>query len=197
MRELIDFRTTYGELMEAWGRLESALFYWFMWTTGLDERMARAVYYSSRSFAGRRNMLKEALLLSKLDAPTRAFVEAALNKASLYSEFRNRATHGEPVWSENLSQYVLSDASWKRGGPGTDTVTIPQMRAATENVNALRTMLWDLPRPLYRVEPDGLRAASPQAYLERIRALPNRASESRTSARTPPNENRPPRKPRG
>jgi hypothetical protein len=29
-RALREFRITYGMLMEAWGRLEGALFYWFM-----------------------------------------------------------------------------------------------------------------------------------------------------------------------
>ena len=191
-RALAEFRTTYGMLMEAWARVEAAVFYWFMLLTGIEERMARAIYYSARSFSARGSMVDATLPLSPIDPAKKEFVKAALKKAGQYSGFRNRATHGEPVWNYRLSQYVLAEGDWGEKGPADDAITIRQMQVACRNFSELRRLMWELARPRSHVGSP----PSPQGYLVRIRALANEASSSEARPQQQPQKQRPPRKPR-
>ena len=194
MRDLTDFRADYGTLMETWGKLEDALFYWFLWMTNIDKPLARAIYFSTRTFTARRDLLRSVLPLSKLDEPTKEFVREGVKKAGQFSSFRNRAVHGVPRWNKTTNQHVLADGAWNDDDPLTGAVTKGQIQAAIKNIAELYAVLWDLKRPLGRTYPDGIRPASPQAYLERIRALPTEASASQTPPK-PPRTKRQPQKP--
>ena len=84
--------------MSAWGLLESQLFHWFFYISGINnERMARSIYYSAKSFNARADMLEEVVRVAALNEDHAAFLKTAIKKARRYSAFRNSATHGEPM----------------------------------------------------------------------------------------------------
>lgn len=92
------FHRAYGAAMEAWAQMEHALLAWFLSATGLSEPIGRAVFFSAKSFAGRRDMLDDVIPFSPFDEDVRAFLKAVLKKTKQYSEFRNKAVHGQPVF---------------------------------------------------------------------------------------------------
>lgn len=85
-----EFHKAFGGALVAWSAVEDGLCEWFKRCTALDERVARAVFYSARSFAGRRDMLIGALPLSNLDEKTSEGIRQCAKRARAYSEFRNR-----------------------------------------------------------------------------------------------------------
>jgi hypothetical protein len=179
-------------LMEAWGRLEGALFDWFMWVTKMEEQIARAIYFSATSFNGRREMLQAVPPLSSLDEPTEAFVKAAIKKAGQYASFRNRVTHGEPIWHPTRFEYVLAEGSRESCAVPDDAITTAQMKIGYLNIYGLYRLLRNFRSPLRRMTDS--KPPSPEAYLELVRALPNEAC-SRQSPQNPPKKKRQPRKP--
>jgi hypothetical protein len=77
--------------------LESAIFRWFQYSTGMSDPLARAVFYSARNFTGRRDMLIAALPFASLAKSEQAFIRTALKKTREYSAFRNQMAHREPI----------------------------------------------------------------------------------------------------
>jgi hypothetical protein len=194
-RALAEFRTTYGMAMEAWGRLEGVLFDWFMGATGIEERLARAIYFSAKSFNARRDMLQSALPFSSLDEPTKTFLKAALKKAAQFSSFRNAITHGEPKWHPKRFAYVLAEGSRESRPAPDDAVTIEQIKMGYLNFFELYRVLRDLRRPLFAITPDDPGPPSLEACLARVHALPQEAY-SKQSLQSLPKKKRQSRKPR-
>lgn len=168
------FHLSYGHTMAAWGILESHLFSWFHYVSGIEnENMARTIYYSAKSFLARMDMLSAALRASQLKTDQIAFLKGAIKTARIYSEFRNSATHGEPLPSiedlkRPLIRFVLAQGKHM-------ALTEPQQYISIENLdNATKnfTALWGLVRqghPSYQED----KSPSLESCLEQILALPN------------------------
>jgi hypothetical protein len=71
---------------EVWSTIEDGLFEWFKRCTGLQERLAKSVFYSARSFEGRRDMLTAAISFSPCDKKTRTGMRLCIKRARQYSE---------------------------------------------------------------------------------------------------------------
>ena len=111
-----EFQEAYGRVMQRWARLEQAMFYWFQFVTGLNEAMARAVYYSAKNFRGRHDMLRDSIGPAALSQISQDFIRQALKKALNYNDLRNTITHGEALYdfettSATFTQYILVQGS--------------------------------------------------------------------------------------
>ena len=95
--------------MAAWSTVEDGLFEWFKRCTGMHEQLARAVFYSAKSFEGRRDMLNSAIPFSSCDEKTREGIRKCVLRASQYVAFRNRIAHRHLVLSYEIKppQFVL------------------------------------------------------------------------------------------
>ena len=185
------FYCIYGETMTAWTSLETALFHWFMYSTKMDEAIARAVFYSARNFTGRRDMLIAALPYAPLSELEMEFIKAALKRVRRYAEFRNKAIHREPILdarreSPTWLQMILVEGSSIETNP--DAITQKQLGIATKNFLDLRTMLETI-LPSQRSE-----SASVELYLRLVRELPNEAC-SKERAPIQPQKKSPPQPP--
>src|SRR5262249_16794129 len=69
-----EFHRVFGRTLTAWAGVEEALFEWFKACTGLHERLARAVFYSVRSFAGQWDMLIASVPFSPFDEQTQTSI---------------------------------------------------------------------------------------------------------------------------
>jgi hypothetical protein len=95
-----EFHHRYGVAMAMWAQIERGLFYWFHRASGTKVGIARAVFYSSRSFNGRAEMVQSIIPVSeRISDEERDFLKAAIKRAWGYNSFRNRLAHGEPVMS--------------------------------------------------------------------------------------------------
>ncbi|WP_029585582.1 hypothetical protein [Bradyrhizobium sp. URHD0069] len=93
-----EFHHAYGVAMSQWAGVERSLYLWFVHVTQMKEKVARAVFYSARSFNARAEMLQAAIDQGGHLAPERLeFIQKALGRAWGYSSFRNRMAHGEPM----------------------------------------------------------------------------------------------------
>ena len=168
------FHEAYGQTMMAWSALEEMLFHWFVVTTKLDEAIARAVFYSARSFTGRRDMFAATLPHSGLDDDTQEFLRACIKKAAQFSAFRNIAAHGMDKYSSKDGEpaFVLASPQTPDPVPEDQAITVEQLEHATEHFYILRGLMFDL-------HPNScVPASSPEAYLPLVRGLPNRADST-------------------
>jgi len=173
----------YGIALANWSGIERGLFYWFYRTTGMSEAMARAVFYSARSFNGRAEMLEAAVAHNPTVLGNElAFIKAATKKAGQFSGFRNRIAHGEPIINvielkdqdgNQASRTIdCSIVQGKSHGPDPATdVSIKSLTNAAENFHRLQCLLTDA---LGHDKPHG-------EYLEKLRKLPSQAD-------TPPDQ---------
>jgi hypothetical protein len=126
-------------------------------------------------------MMKAALPFSPISDGMRCCVWNGMKKAKNYSSFRNRAAHGEPVYDADILQYALGEGS---DYVSANIIRIADLDVATVNMTRLRGLLYDL-HPTHPPTRD----ASPEAYLELIRALPNEANS------TEPHQSQPKKQP--
>ena len=95
-----EFMIAFGRVLAEWSYIETSLFGIFGLVTGLDEEMARSIFYSARSFNGRSDMLREALCIFGKNNANKVVVGAfneALTKANQYNGFRNALAHNLPI----------------------------------------------------------------------------------------------------
>jgi hypothetical protein len=189
-----EFHFVYGCVLAAWGNVERGLFFWFAALTGMREDMARAIFYSSRSFNGRAEMLEAAISVREQRAeraekhnetPEKAgpkpidiqLIKQALRRAWKYSEFRNSVTHGEATLTitkieepdkATISYDVMHGRNW--GADDDRAISITQMMIASDNFDALHTILIEsCPRFRKKV------SATLEQFLSRVQALPKMA----------------------
>jgi hypothetical protein len=138
-----EFNKAFGKAMTAWAGVEDGLFEWFKTCSGMYERLARAVFYSARSFGGRRDMLIATIPLSELDEKTKEGIRQCIKRARSYAEFRNRITHGHVIYNAALSgrasrEFVFTEGHALAGPFDIETdVTIEDLKIAAENFEAL------------------------------------------------------------
>ena len=128
LREAEDtFHKQYGMTLAQWATIEQRMFYWFHYASDLPEDMARGVFYSSKNFNGRVDMMEAAVDSSAVvAAPSKIAVTALIKRCRAYSTFRNKITHGEPhydfrkdsatyrqmllIEGKNLKEHAAGDA---------------------------------------------------------------------------------------
>jgi hypothetical protein len=177
---LDEFHQTFGITMAAWAMVEDGLCDWFKLCTGLHEQFARAVFYSARSFAGRRDMLVAAIRFSSCNEKTQTGIRLCVKYARKYSEFRNRIGHGHLTFTHTIQppQFVFAQGR-SMAGPLTaanlDYVTVADLKIAATNFQRLTDCIlgfhpgWQAPDVCER------------GCLEEIRALPIEANSTKPS----------------
>jgi hypothetical protein len=166
-----EFHHAYGIALAQWAKLERVLYYWFGYITKMSDPMARAVFYSARSFGARAEMLECAIDASALPANEVTFIRQALKRAWGYSSFRNSITHGEPIANmkalngqvQNVEYYIVQGST----GPSPNDVTLEHLAAAAENFHSLSQIIHDA-HPIV----GGNDRKSPEECLALLNALP-------------------------
>ena len=176
-----------GRASAAWSSIEDGLFEWFRLATALDERFARAIFYSAPSFEGRRDMLSAAIPFSPCNEKTRTGIRLCIKRARQYSEFRNRISHGHIFyWVTDPPQHVIGEGRHLATLMAEQTVvTLEDLKSATINFQELAYLIlgfhpdWQTP------------AVCEQGCLVEIQALPSSAN-SMGPSQTPPQTTQPP-----
>jgi hypothetical protein len=172
-----EFHKVFGRTLAAWSGIEEGLFEWFKACTGLQEQLARTIYYSVRSFIGRRDLLVAALALSRFDERTRNAIHLCTKRARTYSEFRNRIAHGHIVFDHGQvpPQHVFMQGRTMSGPEHDPAVTIAELTIAAENFEKLGELLLGF-------HPEWQSAAVCEAgCLEEIQSLPSVANSKEPS----------------
>jgi hypothetical protein len=183
----LEFHQAYGTVLAEWANVERALFYWFWMLTGMKDAMARAVFYSGRSFNARADMLSA--VIDTLHPPEKIgpmredlfFIKAGLKKSWSYSGFRNHATHGLPLMNitdDGLSFTLVQGDTVKKDDAG---ISIDHLLNAAENYDILKQAMIDA-LPSHR-QKSGLTI---QQCLEQVRSLPTQTySKNGLSSKEP------------
>jgi hypothetical protein len=188
-----EFYHFYGHAMARWASLERSLYYWFRGSTGMQDGMARAIFYGARGFGARAEMLEAAIEHATVLDPTQlAFIKEALKKARNYSAFRNKMAHGDP--QPNLTHsngnvtaihYTIVQGS-DPAAAGDKPLSIEDLDTAAENITTLHYCIMDM-IPWFRAH--GV-PKSAEECLALVRGLPNQPNDK--SARTPSGASQPP-----
>jgi hypothetical protein len=91
------FYQEYGRAMVAWQVLESELSTLFSILTKIPPAMAVQLYYSSRSFQGRIDVLKGGLVAADATTDVKSLANIVIRKAKKYAEYRNKFAHDQPL----------------------------------------------------------------------------------------------------
>ena len=81
--ELMEAEDTFHKQYGQWATIEQRMFYWFHYASDLPEDMARGVFYSSKNFNGRVDMMEAAVDSSAVvAAPSKIAVTALIKRMS-------------------------------------------------------------------------------------------------------------------
>jgi hypothetical protein len=190
-KALTNFHTAYGRFMQHWARLEEVMFYWFQWLSAMPELRARAIFYSSKNFAGRADLLEAATQHAEVGAAEIAFAKQAIKKCIQFNSFRNSATHGEAVHdarptSSTYLQYLLVQGKSPVAEQLATAITVEILGFASDNVRELSKIMFDVLQHAGQIPgyPPEL-VPSPDKCLEQVLALPNRACQNRLAPSEP------------
>jgi hypothetical protein len=177
---LDEFYKALGKAQAEWATVEDGLFEWFKQCTGMHTQLARAVFYSARSFEGRRDMLLAAIPFSPCDEKTRTGIRLCIKRARQYAEFRNRISHGHLIYLRHSKtpQHVLTEGrSLERPTEVIERnyVTFDDLGIAAQNFSKLADCILGF-HPDW--QPD---AVCKRGCLEEIQALPNAANSTEPS----------------
>jgi hypothetical protein len=166
---LDQFHKALGRAQAAWSAVEDGLFEWFKQCTGMHTQLARAVFYSARSFEGRRDMLSAAIPFSPCKEKMRTGIRLCLQRAGQYAEFRNRISHGHLIFLDDgkKPQHVLIEGRTLES-PIREAryVTEDDLRIAALNFGKLADCLLGF-HPEWQTD-----SVCEQGCLEEIQALP-------------------------
>lgn len=170
--EYAELYGAFGTTMARWSGLEHSFVDLFARLTGMEHRMAHAVFFSGRNFVTRADLIRGAIDATTAHSEIAEFAKGALKRALQYSAFRNALAHGvltvvphigspldgQPVVMESTGFRLMEDAP----------TTITDMRNAATNFTAFTVLVqhaasWD------ETEPE----QAPHKYLELVRELPN------------------------
>jgi len=168
---LDEFHKALGSAQAAWSAMEDGLFEWFKQCTSMHTKLARAVFYSARSFDGRRDMLLAAIPFSPCDEKTRTGIRLCIKRVRKYAEFRNRFSHGHLIYLDReIPQHVLTEGrSLESPLIEGHFVTCDDLRIAALNFGKLTDCLLGF-HPDWQPE-----SVCARGCLEEIRALPAEA----------------------
>lgn len=178
LEALDEFYKTLGKAVAAWSAVEDGLFEWFMQCSGMHLQLARAVYYSARSFEGRRDMLIAAIPFSPCDEKTRTGIRLCLKRAGQYLEFRNRLSHGHHLYVEKSKEHVFAEGR-TLSNHQLSYVATGDLRIAADNFGRLTDCILGF-HPLWQSQD-----VCDQGCLEEIQALPIAANSIEPSQTRP------------
>lgn len=95
MEEGKAFPTALGNAMFAWARVEQSLCMWFALITKMPSSMVLACFYSGKNASTRIDLVSAAIAHSPLHADYTPFLSSVVQKARVYSKFRNTLAHAE------------------------------------------------------------------------------------------------------
>ena len=181
-----EFHHAYGLAMAQWAKLERMLYYWFAYITRVEDKMARAIFFSGRSFNARAEMLLAAIEHAQLSAGQIEFIKASHKRAWGYSGFRNTITHGESMMNAKLLNGVVQSVEYlivqgKAVGPQGTDVSIDQLLTAADNFHRLAEIIHNA-HPVYGEKPQ----KPPEEYLALVNALPNQANSKNVQTPSTP-----------
>lgn len=174
-----EFHHAYGVAMSQWACVERNLYLWFVHVTQMKEKVARAVFYSARSFNARAEMLQAAIEKADHLAPERLdFIQEALRRAWSYSSFRNRMAHGEPLMNildlkGQPRKVFFSIAQGKTRDHPSSEISMEDLETATQNFYVLQNLLIDTHPTPGVGKPDH---QWPATALQLLSELPSQAS---------------------
>jgi len=193
-----EFYHFYGHALARWAQLEMALYYWFVRTTGMQDAMARAIFYGARGFMARTEMLEGAIEHASILKPTeKSFLKEALKKAKGYSSFRNKVAHGEPrlnvveaAGTEGEAKLHFTITQGRNTPSETEeTISVAQLRTAGDTFHILAQCVRDM-LPVSVKNPT---AKPPEECLALVLALPTEPSsksDPTLKASSPPPQGR-------
>jgi hypothetical protein len=172
-----EFAMYFGRAVTNWSHIESRLYDWFQLATGMQDRMARAIFFGARGFATRAEMLEAAIEHTKVFTPEQLnFLKEALKKARQYVGFRNKVAHGESVLSvvqgDNPRAFFVIAQS--KNLPSSEVLEIKDLISATESFQTLSHCLATA-HPWLRERNQNLK--SPAECLSLVLALPNQPND--------------------
>jgi len=144
-----EFLRLNGGAMAAWATVERELGTVFAFVSGMKPAMAMQVFYSARSFKGRFDMFKAALVAAEVTDNVKQLVRLTLRRASRYNEFRSKLAHDLPNY-DYKGGIVLVDAKAQfqsdeiKKQAMDQAVTVDQLSAIAANFDALAQYLHSL-----------------------------------------------------
>jgi hypothetical protein len=171
------FYSEYGSAMVAWQIVERELAILFSLLTKIPPDMAIRIFYAPRSFNGRIDVFKSALVTCSVSEETKSFTRQLITKAKKYSDCRNAFAHDQPLLHQfgMPPQFEILLADGKGQFQSDDekkryidmAITVPDIAEIAVNFRHLGRLIEDFWSDLTR------RSASLDILRERLAALPN------------------------
>jgi hypothetical protein len=171
------FYVEYGNAMVAWQIVERELATLFSLLTKIAPDMAIRIFYAPRSFNGRIDIFKSALVTCKVSEDIKSFTRKLLAKAKSYSDCRNAFAHDQPLLHQfgTPAEFAIllvdgkgqfqSDVEKKRYIDL--AITVPEIAEIAINFRHLGKLIEDFWSQLT------IRNTSLDRLRERLAALPN------------------------
>jgi hypothetical protein len=176
-----EFIRSYGEALLEWNYIEHRLFLWFVDIAELEDRMARAIFFSAtKSFQARSDLLSGVIGARRFDGEigeaARKFIKEAIIKANSYVGLRNSLAHGLAIvqTAEAGGKHTLVQGKHPIYLHAETGITIESFRTASENFEMLAGLIT---KALRNYQAGSLTLL--QECSEQLSQLPN-VPESRT-----------------
>lgn len=177
-----EFILNFGEALLEWSYVENRIYKWFHHLTGMSDRLARATFFSARSFAARAEMLSavvdESDFKGAASAEARDFIVDAITKSLAYTRLRNAMAHGLPIrWvaSEGTTD-LLVQGKTATHLHATTGLTVSTFKLASKNFESLAIFI-QAGLGFYRAE----QLQQLQECHERLALLPNEPEKATPS----------------
>jgi hypothetical protein len=147
-----EFIDAFGRTLMQWGIIEQRLCFWFHRITGMNEKMARQVFYSVTSFSARSRVLRGVIQASDWHPYAKSFLETACSKAITYDSFRNQIVHRETKFDGNSESKTFKRVILVEGklaslndplDPEADLITVDELNIACDNFRELSRLIMD------------------------------------------------------
>jgi hypothetical protein len=179
-----EFHLAFGQALGQWALIEERLSYWFEAATRMPYKMARAMFFSPRSFSARADILEAALSNNFVFCHcSLEFIKAATKKTGNFSKFRNRLAHGEQSFdarkdSPTFKQTILISGKDIPETAADNAVTIARLNEATAYFRELARLLMDV----FEFVSGQRTPDTPVECLRLLNELPNQVGVQRPSA---------------
>jgi hypothetical protein len=170
------FYIEYGSAMLAWQIVESELATLFSKLTKIPPDMAVQIFYSARSFKGRIDIVKAALVPCKIPTEIKSFAFKLISKSKQYSDYRNKFAHDQPLLHQSghpatfevivvdgKGQFQSDEVKAEYIKKAISTGEIRDIAAHFRNLADIIRDFWSLP----------LRSPLPETLHRQFAALPN------------------------
>ncbi len=172
-----EFLRRYGAAMSAWANVERELGTLFSFVTGMQPAMATQVFYSARSFNGRADMFKAALVTAETKETIKTLARAIIRKATRYNQCRAALAHDQPNYDykggiilvQGRAQFQ-SDEVKKLAVE--QAITMDQLQNIAVNFEAFAKIIWDVWCAMLMSKTPSL-----DKYHERLALLPTAPHE--------------------